>query len=79
VRAKRKFDANTLRAEVWFDDRVGTIEIARTDPAHRRQRLSCTFEQWEQIKYAVEHLFAGVDLRRDGWEEVRGVRDVAKN
>ena len=79
VRAKRKSDVYSLRAEVWFDDRAGTIEISRTDPGHRRQRLSCTFEQWEQIRHAVEHLFTGVDLTRDGWEEIRDVRDVPQN
>jgi hypothetical protein len=80
MRSKKKSEAFfSLRAEVWFDERTGTIEISRTDPGHRRQRLSCTFEQWEQIRHAVEHLFTSVDPSGAGWEEVRDVRDISPN
>jgi hypothetical protein len=67
------------RVEVAFNDETSTIEILQIDAHRRRQRVHCTFEQWEQINYAVEHLFAHVDLSENGWEAVRDVVGISCN
>ncbi len=79
MRTRRRSGREAFRAEVWFEERSGTIEIARTDAGYPRQRLSCTFEQWEQIKRAVDHLFLSPEAARDGWEALQDVSFSSPN
>jgi len=79
MQTRRSDDSTTFRAEVWFDDRAEEVVITRTDPGHRGQRLTFTFEQWEQIKAAVEHLFLPADVGSDEWAEVYGVASLSRN
>lgn len=79
MQSRQQSDFATFRAEVYFDQNTNQIVLARHDPAHRGERVTFTIEQWEQIKYAVEHLFASPDVTTDGWEEVRDVQNIWPN
>jgi hypothetical protein len=68
-----KVEPELFRVEVWFYEPTETIQIKRTDPGVEHQCLSCTLEQWEQIKYAVDHLFEPDD---DSWGEFPEIREI---
>ncbi len=79
MRRRARVEPDLFRVEVWFDPETEQVKIKRTDPGAERQQLACTFEQWEQIKYAVEHLFEPVDARLDGYEVMREVAAASRN
>ncbi len=79
MQPRQPSDSALFRAEVYFDENTNQIVISRSDPAHRGQYIAFTPEQWEQVKYAVEHLFASAYVTPDGWEEMRDVQSVWPN
>jgi uncharacterized protein (DUF2141 family) len=79
MRRQGKVEPGLFRVEVWFDEDSETVQIKRTDVSVEHQHLSCTFEQWEQIKYAVEHLFEPVADRLAGYDVLRQVARASRN
>jgi hypothetical protein len=79
MRRRARVDSGQFRVEVWFDEESEQIRIKRTDPGAERQQLACTFEQWEQIKYAAEHLFEPVGARLGDYQVVREVAAASRN
>jgi hypothetical protein len=76
---RAKVEPGLFRVEVWFDDACETIQIRRMDPRGEGQRLSCTFEEWEQIKHAVDHLFDPPATSFHGYEEMWRVAGGHRN
>jgi hypothetical protein len=79
MRRQGNVEPGLFRVEVWFDEEAETIQIARNDASVEPQHLSCTFEQWEQIKYAVEHLFEPAPDLLAGFEILHQVATASRN
>ncbi len=79
MQGRARIEPGTFQAEVWFDERTETIQIKRTDASSKGQHLTCTFEQWEQIKYAVDHLFEPAEGTLSNYEEIRNVVAASRN
>jgi hypothetical protein len=79
MRRRGNVEPGLFRVEVWFDEQSDSIQIKRTDASVEAQHLSCTVEQWEQIKYAVDHLFEPVDARLLGYEALREPATASRN
>ena len=79
MRRRGNVEPGLFRVEVWFDEQSDSIQIKRTDAGVEAEHLSCTFEQWEQIKYAVEHLFEPVDVGLHGYEVIREPATASRN
>jgi hypothetical protein len=79
TRRNGKVEPGLFRVEVWFDEESETIQIKRNDASVEPQHLTCTFEQWEQIKYAVDHLFEPAANRLAGLAVLRQVAAASRN
>jgi hypothetical protein len=79
MRRRARVEPEHFRVEVWFDEESEQIQIKRTDPGAEPQYLACTFEQWEQIKYAVEHLFKPLSGKLGNYEVMREVATTSRN
>jgi hypothetical protein len=79
MRRRARVEPDHFRVEVWFDEETEQIQIKRTDPGAEPQQLICTFEQWEHIRYAVEHLFGPVSQGLGNYEVLREVATASRN
>jgi hypothetical protein len=79
MRRRMNVEPGLFRVEVWFDEASQSFQIKRTDPIGERQHLTCTFEEWEQIKYAVDHVFEPAERSFDFSPELRDVVSASRN